>query len=117
MAKIKSYCLIHRVKGKLKYWSSTNLSLAGRTLIVRQILMPSLWYCIVVWVGSMKLLGRIKALLHKYLWSGSWNTTRARVSWDDCVMPKKVGGLSIISPEDAMKAHHEQIGYSSPTSW
>ena len=103
MTKNKSYCLINMVKGKLKYWSSTNLSLARRTLIVRQILMPSLWYYIVVRVGSMKLLG-IKPLLRKYVWSGSENTARARVSWDDCTMPKKVGGLTIISPEDAMKA-------------
>ena len=26
-----------------------------------------------------------------------------RVSWDDCTMAKKVGGLSLTLPEDAMK--------------
>jgi hypothetical protein len=63
-------CLIYMVKGKLKYWISTNLSL-------------------VVWVGSKKVLGRIKALLRNYLWSGTESTTRARVSWDDCTCPRK----------------------------
>jgi hypothetical protein len=87
--------LVNRVKGKLKYWTSTNLSLVGRTLIVNQVLMSSLWYFIAVWVGSKKLLGRIKALLCNYLWSGSENTARAQVNWDDCTVPKKVGGLSL----------------------
>ena len=65
--------------------------------------MSSLWYFIAVWVGSTRVLGRIKALLHNYLWSRSENTTKARVNWDDCTMPKKVGGLSLTSSEDAMK--------------
>ena len=52
----------------------------------------------------MNALGKIKAFLRNYLWSGSENTTRARVSWDDCTMPKKVGDLSLTSPEHAMKA-------------
>jgi hypothetical protein len=34
--------LVNRVKGKLKYWTFMNLSLAGRTLIVNQVLMSSL---------------------------------------------------------------------------
>ena len=66
--------------------------------------MPSLWYFITVWAGSKKLLGRIKALFCTNLWSGSESTTRARVSWDDCTMPKKVVGIYLILPEDAMKA-------------
>jgi hypothetical protein len=66
--------------------------------------MSSLWYFIAVWAGSKKVLGRIKILLRNYFWSGSENTARARVNWDDCTMPKKVGGLSLTLPENAMKA-------------
>jgi len=66
--------------------------------------MSSLWYFIGVWVGSKRVLGILKALLHNYLWYGSVNTTGARVNWDDYMMPKKVRGLSFLSPKDAMKA-------------
>jgi hypothetical protein len=67
--------------------------------------MSSLSYFIVVWMGSKRVLGKkIKPLLCSYLWSRSENTTRARVNWGDYIMPKKVGGLSLTLPEDAMKA-------------
>ena len=39
-----------------------------------------------------------------YLWYGFENTTIARVSWDDCMMPKEVGSCSFILLEVAMKA-------------
>ena len=40
--------LVVMIKAKLKYWSSTHLSLADITLIVNQVLMSSFWYFIVV---------------------------------------------------------------------
>ena len=52
--------LINRVKAKLRYWSSTQLSLPSRTLIVNQALMSSVWYFIGVWVGSKKFWERFK---------------------------------------------------------
>lgn len=81
-----------------------NVSLVGQTLIVNQVLMSSLWYFIIVWARTKKHLGEIKALLCNYLWYGSENMIRAHVSWDNYMMPKKVGGLSLISLEDAMRA-------------
>lgn len=69
--------LINRVKVKLKYWSSTHLSLASRTLIVHQVLMSSFWCFIAVWAGLKKILGKIKVMLRNYLWSGSKSMVRA----------------------------------------
>ena len=66
--------------------------------------MSSLWYFILVWVGWRKVLRKIKALLCNFLWLGLVNTTRSRVSWDDYVLLKKVGGLSLASPKDVMRA-------------
>lgn len=79
------------------------MSLVERSLIVNLVLMSSMWYFIVVWVGSKKVMRQIKACCN-YLWSGFEHTTIARVNWDDCTMPKEVGGLSLTSLEDAMKA-------------
>jgi hypothetical protein len=45
--------LLNKVKKKLSFWCSTHLSLVGRTLIVNQILLSTLWYficvCVCVW--------------------------------------------------------------------
>ena len=99
--------LVNMVRGKLKYWTSTNLSLARWTLIVNQFLMSSLLYFIVVWVGSKRVIGRIEALFHNYLWSGSQNIAKARVSWEDCTIFKKVRGVGLISPKNAIIVFHE----------
>ena len=66
--------------------------------------MSSLWYFNAVWVGSKKVLRKIKALLHDYLWLAFENTAREWVCWDDYVMLKEVGVLSLTSQEDAMRA-------------
>lgn len=39
-----------------------------------------------------------------YVRLGSENMTIYRVSWDDYVLPKKVGGLRLTFLEDAMRA-------------
>lgn len=95
---------VDKVKSKLKCWSSTHLSLICRTFIVNHMLMSYLWYFTTVWVGFKRFLVNIKALLHNYLWCGSKNTTRSWLSWDKCMIPKKIGGLSVTSSEDAIKA-------------
>ena len=77
------------------------MSLVGRTLIVNHVLMSSLWYFIIIWARSKRVLGKIKTLFRNYLWIGAKNATRAHASWDDYMMPKKVGGLSLILPKDA----------------
>jgi len=45
--------LLNKVKKKLLFWCSTHLPLVGRTLIVNQILLSTLWYfiCVCVCVG------------------------------------------------------------------
>ena len=96
--------LLTMVKAKLKYWSSTHLSLACRNLIVNQMWMSSLWYFIVVWACLKKILWKIKALLHNYLWSSSENMAQTQMNWDDCTMPKQVRGFRFTFPDDAMRA-------------
>lgn len=66
--------------------------------------MSSLWYFIPIWAGLSKVLGKIKALLCNYLWLDSENKPRPHVSWDDYVLPNKVGGLRLASLEDATRA-------------
>jgi hypothetical protein len=66
--------------------------------------MSSPWYFIALWAGSGKILWKVKALLWNHLWYGSKNTARAQTSWDDYTLLKKVGGLSLTSLEDAMRA-------------
>jgi hypothetical protein len=93
--------LIQKVRKKLTYWSSCYLSLSGRTTIMNQVLMATLWYFVAVWGGTSKVFGKITTLLRNFLWLGKEHRTRIRVSWHDCCVKRKQGGLSIINPKDA----------------
>ena len=59
--------LMEKIRKKLTYWTSTKLSVAGRRLIVNQVLLSTLWYFIGVWAGSRKVIKQIQTLLRNYL--------------------------------------------------
>ena len=93
--------LIQKVRKKLIYQSSCYLSLSGRTTIVNQVLMATLWYFVVVQDDTSKVFGKITMLFQNFLWLGKEHRTQIRVSWHDCCVKKKQRGLSIINPKDA----------------
>ena len=89
---------IHR---KLCHWSSRHLSLAGRALIVNQVLLATAWFtasCSMVFPRAMK---RLRRLVRNFLWSGcdGLRDTRPLVAWRTIILPHDEGGLGIIDPE------------------
>lgn len=96
--------LITKVTRKLRYWTSTHLSLAARAVVVNSILLSTLWYFLNIWGGSKDILHTIRGKLRNYLWAGTEENSRVRVRWDDCCASKAAGGLGLIDPEDALTA-------------
>jgi hypothetical protein len=92
--------LLTKVQKKLTYWTSVHLSLIGRALIVNSVLLSSLWFFIVTWVGSLAILWRIRGMLYNFLWSGTDHRCRARVSCS----ARRIGGLDLIDPDDSLMA-------------
>lgn len=90
-----------RLPKKLDYWSIMKLSLVGRVVICNQVLFSILWFFITVWRGSNKVLRKIRVAIRNYMWSGKEQLTRTRVSWKECCMRKKHGGLGLVDPETA----------------
>lgn len=94
--------LITKVTRKLRYWSSTHLSLAARAVVVNSVLLSTLWYFLSIWGGSKDILSKIRSKLCNYLWAGTEENSRVRVRWDDYCAPKATGGLGLIDPDDAL---------------
>ena len=93
--------LYAKIAKKIDYSSTMKLSLAGRVVICNQVLLSTLWFFITVWGGSNKILRRIRGAIRNYLWSGKEQLTRTRVSWQECCMRKKKGGLGLVDPNIA----------------
>jgi hypothetical protein len=96
--------LFQKIQQKLTYWSSVHLSLVGRRIIINSILLSTLWFCVCVWGGSLKVIRNIKAVVRNFLWSGMAHRSQTRVAWTDCCTDRAKGGLGLINPEDANKA-------------
>ena len=93
--------LYRKISKKLDYWSTMRLSLAGRVVICNQVILSTLWFFVTVWGGSNKVLSNFRGAIRNYLWSGKEQLTRTRVSWWECCLKKKKGGLGLVDPESA----------------
>ncbi|MCO5560919.1 hypothetical protein L7F22_014539 [Adiantum nelumboides] len=89
------------IRRKLCHWSSMHLSLAGRALVVNQVLLATAWFTTSCWTLYPQALSCLRRLVRNFLWGGSDGTrdTRTRVSWRTVILPKQEGGLGIIDPE------------------
>lgn len=60
--------LIKKIPKEFEYWSTMKFSLAGRVVIVNQVLLSTLWFFINVWGDLGKVLKKIRNNLRNYLW-------------------------------------------------
>ena len=93
--------LYRKNSNKLDYWSTMKISLAGQVVICNQVLLSTLWFFIMIWGGSNKILHKIKRAIRNYLWLGKEQLTRFKVSWRECCPKKKYGRLGIVDPKAA----------------
>ncbi|MCO5591071.1 hypothetical protein L7F22_045048 [Adiantum nelumboides] len=89
------------IRRKLCNWASMHLSLAGRALVVNQVLLARVWFTTSCWTLYSRALSRLRCLVRNFLWGGSDGTrdTRPQVSWRTVILPRQEGGLGIIDPE------------------
>lgn len=76
--------LLKKIQHKLKYQSSTKISLVGRKIVVNNILLFNLWYFISVWEGTKKRITKVTRLFKNYLWASTNQNNRCQVAWDQC---------------------------------
>jgi len=92
------------LKNKLISWSNNRLSLAGRILVVNQVLLASMWYIAASWNPNPRMCSQIRGIVRNFIWGGRDTPTRAKVKWDTMVMPTSPGGLGIIDPRAQLEA-------------
>ena len=82
--------VLDSIRRKLTHWSSCHLSLAGRALVVNQVLLATAWYIASCWMLHPGVISRLRHLVRNYLWAGSdgSHNTRARVAWHTCILPR-----------------------------
>ncbi|MCO5600802.1 hypothetical protein L7F22_054918 [Adiantum nelumboides] len=59
------------IRRKLCHWASMHLSLAGRALVVNQVLLAIAWFTTSCWTLYPWALSRLRCLVRNFLWGGS----------------------------------------------
>jgi hypothetical protein len=96
--------LLDRVNRSLQYWSTTKVNATGRGTIVNGVLLSSTYFFTSLSGGTQKGVKKVRGAIANYLWSGTMNRSRYKVSWLQCCQTRKAGGINLVNPEDAMTA-------------
>ncbi len=96
--------LMLTLKGKLINWSTNKLSFAGRILVLKQVLLASIWYLAACWNLDPKMCDQIRRLIRNFIWGGKEAPARAKVRWDTLTLPTSQGGLGVTDPKAQSEA-------------
>ncbi|XP_042486467.1 uncharacterized protein LOC122066689 [Macadamia integrifolia] len=97
--------VMDKVKGRLAGWKGNLLSLAGRTELVRSVIVgiPNHSFAIYWWPSS--LLSIMERWMRNFIWTRETETSRKiTVKWDSLCKPKEEGSLDIRRLRDTNKA-------------
>ncbi|KAL0291803.1 UNVERIFIED_CONTAM: hypothetical protein Sradi_7012500 [Sesamum radiatum] len=86
--------LIHKLDCRLAGWEQLNLSLAGRTQLIRSVLSSLHTYWASVFILPKSVISVIEQRMRNFLWKGATGSGYAKVSWAQVCRPK-VEGLGI----------------------
>ncbi|KAL0288057.1 UNVERIFIED_CONTAM: putative ribonuclease H protein [Sesamum radiatum] len=87
--------LLHKIDCRLAGWEQHNLSLAGRTQLIRLVLSSLHTYWASVFILPKSVINAIEQRMRTFLWKGSSGRGYAKVSWVQVCRPKEEGGLGI----------------------
>ena len=91
--------LLKRMKTKLDIWKSRDLSLEGKTHLIRSIGVSQILYAIEMKQISEKHIKEVDCILWDFLWSGK----RCTVSKAICTLPRHMGGLGLVDLKTLVK--------------
>lgn len=86
--------LLEKMLGRIRCWSSRNISFAGRRLLVNSVLLSISVYWAQIFILPKNIIKQINAICRSFLWTGAYNSTRlGYVCWTEVCSPKYQGGL------------------------
>lgn len=96
----RSNCLqlVDRIRGRIKLWTVSILSYAGRLQLIKSVLFATQVYWSTKFILPASIVATIDSLLSAFLWHGaSLSPKGAKVAWNTICYPKREGGLGIKS--------------------
>ncbi|KAM6579884.1 hypothetical protein CsatA_003658 [Cannabis sativa] len=90
--------LAQKMTGKIRVWSTRNLSYAGRLVLVNSVLSTIHMYWSQIMILPKKVIKEIEGVCRCFLWTGkSIMEGAGAVAWESLCCPKKEGGLGLLN--------------------
>uniref|UniRef100_A0A803QE60 Reverse transcriptase domain-containing protein n=1 Tax=Cannabis sativa TaxID=3483 RepID=A0A803QE60_CANSA len=114
--------LADKMTARIKIWSTRNLSLAGRAVLVNSVLMSIHAYWSQVMVLPKRTIRDIEAICRAYLWKGNQvSQGPGPIAWDHVCQPKAAGGIGLKRIAEwniaAMTKYAWAIAYKEDNLW
>jgi len=88
--------LVERIITRIKLWTSSSLTYAGRLQLIQSVLFSIQVYWSTMFILPCSTIRKLESILAGFLWKGtSLNSRGAKVAWHSLCFPKKEGGLGI----------------------
>jgi len=88
--------LVERITSRIKLWTSTSLTYAGRLQLIKSILFSIQVYWSSIFILPGATIKKIESILAAFLWKGTTlSTAGAKVAWSSICYPLQEGGLGI----------------------
>jgi mannosylglycoprotein endo-beta-mannosidase len=88
--------LVERIIARIKLWTSSSLTYAGRLQLIKSVLFSIQVYWSSIFILPYATINKIESILTAFLWRGtSLSSAGAKVAWHAICYPEQEGGLGI----------------------
>jgi hypothetical protein len=88
--------LLQRITARIKLWTSSSLTYAGRLQLIKSVLFSIQVYWSAIFILPCATIKKMESILAAFLWKGTTlTTTGAKVAWNAVCYPLHEGGLGI----------------------
>ncbi|KAJ6897722.1 hypothetical protein NC652_024515 [Populus alba x Populus x berolinensis] len=88
--------LVERITSRIKLWTSSSLTYAGRLQLIKSVLFSIQVYWSSIFILPCSTIKTIERILSVFLWKGtSLSTSGAKVAWTSVCYPVQEGGLGL----------------------
>lgn len=88
--------IVDKIQNKLDGYDARLLSLAGRVMLAKSVLLTILRYFIQSAMLQIDICERTEQIVRRFVWGSTKNGAKvALVNWDSCCQPPAMGGIGL----------------------
>ncbi|KAJ4818146.1 RNA-directed DNA polymerase (reverse transcriptase)-related family protein [Rhynchospora pubera] len=94
--RLTDFCpLLNKIEHKLQNWKSALLSQAGKMVLIKSVVEPTMLYAMQTSVLPKSVLKKIQSRIRSFFWNNGTEKRMSLLAWKHITVPKNQGGLGL----------------------